>query len=320
MQEHFEVSVHHRGNGIDHLLKNRQTQSGEDLNWNSVHETAPAQSPTERVFNKFGYGKPSIARSGVVEVRAQGAQGDALPPLSFGSRNEAAPLNVQPPRLSRESLSDNPNNFYAANRPDGKLDIGLVAPNANRYNGSEVARLPQQLEPAKIIQTSQELASNQKPEAFIIQTAGETVLPKKPEVAQTEGKVEAKPSQELNIDSLLGKFTNETDLKMSHSVLPDGTAKTVQTASDFTSRTLIKRPDNSTEERITDRYGRPVYAKEVGPDNKVTVTAMMYNDEGGKVSPFVSSKRVTDGKGITTEFVFDKLGKVAQQKELGKLA
>lgn len=318
MQEHFEVSVHHRGNGIDHLLKNRQTQAGEDLTWNSVHDTAPAQSPTERVFNKFGYGKPSIARSGVAEVRAQG---DSLPPLSFGSRNnDAAPLNVQPPKLSRESLSDNPNNFYAANRPEGKHDIGLVAPNANRYNGSEVARLPQQLEPAKIIQTSQELASNRKPEAFIIQTAGETVLPKKPEVTLAEAKTAAKPSQEINLDALLGKFANETELKMSHSVLPDGTAKTVQTASDFTSRTLIKRPDNTTEERITDRYGRPIYAKEVGSDNSTIVTAMSYNDEGGKVSPFVSIKRVTDGKGITTEFVFDKLGKVAQQKELEKLA
>ncbi len=310
MQEHFEVSVHHRGNGIDHLLKNRQTQNGEDLNWNKVHETGSNQSPTERVFNKFGYGKPSIARTGTAEVRAQG---DTLPPLSFGSRNEAAPLNVQPPRLSRESLSDNPNNFYAATRPEGKLDIGLTAaPGSGKYNGSEVARLPGQLEPAKIIQTSQELASTRKPEAFIVQTVGETTLPKK-----VEAKPVAKRSQDMDVAALVGKFADEADLKLSHSVLPDGTAKTVQTASDFTARTITKRPDNSTEERITDRYGRPVYAKEVGADNTTTVTAMAYNDEGGKVSPFVSSKRVTNGKGITTEFVYDKLGRVAQQRELG---
>lgn len=315
MQEHFEVSVHNRGNGIDHLLKNRQTQNGEDLTWNKVHEAAPNQSPTERVFNKFGYGKPQVARTGVAEVRAQG---EGLPPLSFASRSDfGAPPNVEPPRLSRESLSDNPNNFYAANRPEGKLDIGLTqAPGADKYNGSQVARLPH-FEPAKIIQTSKELTPH---EPFIVQTVGDSVARRIDTPKAVEKKVEARPAQELNIQALLGKFSNETDLKLSHSVLPDGTAKTVQTAPDFTARTIIKRPDSSTEERITDRYGRPVYAKEVSADNSATVTAMMYNDEGGKVSPFVASKRVTDPKGITTEFVFDKLGKVSTQRELGRLA
>lgn len=105
------------------------------------------------------------------------------------------------------------------------------------------------------------------------------------------------------------------DCKLNHSFLPDGTAKTVQTAPDGSTRTQVRSPDGTKEAKVADRYGRPVLVENMNPDGTWTISEMTYPDSAGKMSPFVSSKRITQSDGTVVEVDFSWHGKVTRRHE-----
>lgn len=105
------------------------------------------------------------------------------------------------------------------------------------------------------------------------------------------------------------------DCKLSHSFLPDGTATTIQTAPDGSTRTQVRTADGGKEAKVADRYGRPVLTEKLSKDGSWTICEMTYSDAPGKISPFVSGKRVTQSDGSIVETDFSWHGKVTRRQE-----
>lgn len=103
--------------------------------------------------------------------------------------------------------------------------------------------------------------------------------------------------------------------KLNHTLLPDGSKKIVQTAPDFSSRVLLKRLDHSMEEKVFDRYGRPVFVKEVSAHGDWISSEWKYFDSEDKVSPFLSAKYITTSDGTVKEITYDRKGKITGQLE-----
>lgn len=94
------------------------------------------------------------------------------------------------------------------------------------------------------------------------------------------------------------------DCKLSHTVLPDGTARVEQCAPDGNRRIQTRRPDGTVEDKVTDLYGRPVVLQEITASGEWKFSEMTYQDNAGKVSPFLASKRITSSDGTVTETKF----------------
>jgi hypothetical protein len=105
------------------------------------------------------------------------------------------------------------------------------------------------------------------------------------------------------------------DCKLSHSVLPDGTATTVQTAPCGSTRTQIRSADGTKEAKVLDRYARPVLMESMKPDGSWTVAELKYPDTGGKMSPFVSGKRISHSDGSVEEIDYSWLGKETKRRQ-----
>lgn len=108
---------------------------------------------------------------------------------------------------------------------------------------------------------------------------------------------------------------HSSDCKLSHTFLPDGTSRTVQTAPDGSTRTQVRSPDGLKEAKVADRYGRPVLVEMMNQDGSWSISEMTYPDANGKMSPFVSSKRITQSDGTVVEVDFSWHGKVTRRHE-----
>jgi hypothetical protein len=105
------------------------------------------------------------------------------------------------------------------------------------------------------------------------------------------------------------------DCKLAHTIQPDGTAKTVKTAPDGSTRTDVKFHDGRKEAKVADRYGRPVLVENLKADGSWSVEELGYHDSPGKISPFVSSKRITQSDGTIAEIDYSSHGKVTRRQE-----
>ncbi len=105
------------------------------------------------------------------------------------------------------------------------------------------------------------------------------------------------------------------DCKLSHSVLPDGTATTVQTAPCGSTRTQIRSADGTKEAKVLDRYARPVLIESMKPDGSWTVAELKYPDSHGKMSPFISGKRISHSDGSVEEIDYSWLGKETKRRQ-----
>jgi hypothetical protein len=103
--------------------------------------------------------------------------------------------------------------------------------------------------------------------------------------------------------------------KLNHTLLPDGSKKIVQTAADFSVRVLLKRNDGSMEEKVFDRYGRTVFDKQVEANGDWISSEWSYFDSEGKISPFLSAKRITTSDGILKEVTYGQGVKIKGQCE-----
>ncbi|MBI4533900.1 MAG: hypothetical protein HY711_08115 [Candidatus Melainabacteria bacterium] len=105
----------------------------------------------------------------------------------------------------------------------------------------------------------------------------------------------------------------ESDCPLTHTILPDGTMKTEQAAADGTMRTHLRHADGTAQERIADRYGRPLYVRDINQDGQWTICQMQYLDSPGRVSPFLAGKRISTSDGEVQELNFGTPRKIAKQ-------
>jgi len=125
-----------------------------------------------------------------------------------------------------------------------------------------------------------------------------------------ESKQASEPARSLDLYQLFSK-----DCRVNHTVLPDGTAKTVHTAADGSTRTQTRFDDGSEQDKLADRYGRPLRVHELNSDGSWTITELKYQDSKDRVSPFLSGKRVISSSGTITELQFDSHGRVSNRSE-----
>jgi hypothetical protein len=105
------------------------------------------------------------------------------------------------------------------------------------------------------------------------------------------------------------------DWPLVHTVMPDGTIKTEQAHPDGTVRVHSRFTDGRVQERITDRYGRPFYVCDIARDGVWTVSELEYLDSLGRLSPFLSAKRVTSSDGTVEEERYNHYGKVTERRQ-----
>lgn len=105
------------------------------------------------------------------------------------------------------------------------------------------------------------------------------------------------------------------DRPLVHTVMPDGTVKTEQAHPDGTVRIHSRFTDGRVQERITDRYGRPFYVCDIARDGSWKVSELEYLDSLGRLSPFLSAKRVTSSDGTVEEERYNHYGKVTERRQ-----
>ncbi len=105
------------------------------------------------------------------------------------------------------------------------------------------------------------------------------------------------------------------DWPLNHTVRPDGTIKTEQAHPDGSVRIHSRFADGSAQERITDRYARPFYVCDIEKDGKWTVSELKYQDNFGRISPFLASKRITSSDGAVSEEHYNDYGKVTARRQ-----
>src|SRR4029450_1406682 len=95
----------------------------------------------------------------------------------------------------------------------------------------------------------------------------------------------------------------------------DGSIKTEQAHPDGTVRIHSRFANGSAQERITDRYARPFYVCDITRDGTWTVSELKYQDNLGRISPFLASKRVTNSDGSVKEEHYNDYGKGTNRRE-----
>ena len=105
------------------------------------------------------------------------------------------------------------------------------------------------------------------------------------------------------------------DWPLNHSVRPDGSIKTEQAHPDGTVRIHSRFEDGSAQERITDRYARPFYVCDIAKNGTWTVSELQYQDNLGRISPFLAAKRITNSDGSVSEEHYNDYGKVTKRSE-----
>ena len=105
------------------------------------------------------------------------------------------------------------------------------------------------------------------------------------------------------------------DWPLNHSVRPDGSIKTEQAHPDGTVRIHSRFANGSAQERITDRYARPFYVCDIAKDGMWSVSELKYQDNLGRISPFLASKRITNSDGTVREEHYNDYGKVTNRRE-----
>lgn len=103
------------------------------------------------------------------------------------------------------------------------------------------------------------------------------------------------------------------DSPLIEKTLANGALKTEQAHPDGTIRTHLKLIDGTIQEKISDRYGRPLYVCDIRKDGTWAISEMRYLDTPGKISPFLATKKVTTSDAIVTESTFDAHGKTINQ-------
>lgn len=105
------------------------------------------------------------------------------------------------------------------------------------------------------------------------------------------------------------------DWPLNHTLRPDGTIKTEQAHPDGTVRIHSRFANGTAQERITDRYARPFYVCDIEKDGKWTVSELKYQDNFGRISPFIAAKKITNSDGQVTEENYNDLGRVTSRRE-----
>src|SRR4030095_3451972 len=128
-----------------------------------------------------------------------------------------------------------------------------------------------------------------------------------------EPQVSRPASDSVSVSSVLRPLFYP-DWPLNHSVRPDGSLTTEQPHPAGTVRIHSRCANGSAQERITDRYARPFYVCDITRDGTWTVSELKYQDNLGRISPFLASKRVTNSDGSVKEEHYNDYGKVTNRR------